>query len=111
MKSKILKSLLVFILLICLGASYKLVINKNTQDYSKIAAQQFTDDNAIYELKTQNSAVDIINVIYFFSVIAASSLFYFIWKPKKLVKLDNIMEDGSTETKETDIKEDDTKEV
>ena len=104
MRNKIIKSLLVVLLLISIGLSYKLVVYKTTQDYSAVAANQLTDDNSYYTLKTQKTAFNFIDVIDGVSILGSLSLFYLIWKPKKEVELDNVMEDDSNELKE-DVKE------
>ena len=105
MRNKIIKSLLVVVLLITIGLSYNLIVYKTTQDYSAVAANQFTDDNSYYTLKTQKSTNIFIDFIYGVSIIGSFSLFYFIWKPKKEVELDDVIENDSTELKE-DVKED-----
>ena len=109
MKAKLLKSLLVVILLISITVSYNMITNKSTQDYSKIATEQFTDDNSNYELKTQKSVVDLIDVLYWVSTICSLSCFYFIWKTKKSDELEEEKEEE--EVTKDDVKDDTTEET
>lgn len=108
MKSKLIKSLLVVILLIALGTSHTVISRQVSQDYSTLAPQQFTDDNTYSVLKTQKSSNDLIDILYCVAALGSLSLFYFIWKPKKEVELETettdstpeVMTDVSKEVKE-----------
>jgi len=88
MKSKIIKTILVIFLLIGIGLTYNVSRYATEQEFAQIAAQQFEDYSAYYELKTKKSAYTIYNVIYAIATIGSLSLFYVIWKPKKVKEVE-----------------------
>lgn len=86
MKSNILKTIGVIIVLIVIGLLFKQTNYGTSQVMASVAAQQVNDDSAYFALNSNNTLTTIYNVIYTFVTIGALSLFYFIWKPKKVTE-------------------------
>ena len=88
MKAKIFKTIGVIILIITIGLVYNLLVYGTVQEFAQTAAQQVNDDSAYYILKTQSSLTTLYKVIYGVVNIGLLSLFYFIWKPKKVEEIE-----------------------
>ena len=84
MQAKIFKIIGVVILIIIIGLLYNLLVYGAGQEYAQTAAQQFNDDSAYVILRTQSSVLTLCKVGYAVLNLASLSLFYFIWKPKKV---------------------------
>lgn len=83
MKVRVLKSIGVIILIIILGLIFSQVDYSTSQEYSKIAADQLNDDTAYNLLKTKAPLFNLYKLLCIVGMVSISSLFYFIWKPKK----------------------------
>jgi len=84
MKAKIFKSIGVLILIIAIGLVYNLIVYGLGQEYAQTAAQQFSNDSSYFIMHTQTSLLTFCKVLYVLLNLASLSLFYFIWKPKKI---------------------------
>ena len=84
MKANILKTIGVVILIIAIGLLYNLLVYGTGQEYAQTAANQFSDDSSYFILRSQTSILTLYKVIYGVVNIGLLSLFYFIWKPKKV---------------------------
>jgi hypothetical protein len=87
MKAKIFKTIGVIILIITIGLVYNLLVYGTGQEYAQTAAQQFSDDSSYFALRTQTSVITLYKAIYGVINIGLLSLFYFIWKPKKVEEI------------------------
>jgi hypothetical protein len=84
MKSKIFKTIGVIILIITIWLVYNLLVYGTGQEYAQTAAQQFSDDSSYFVLRTQTTILTLCKVLYVALNLGSLSLFYFIWKPKKV---------------------------